>query len=269
MYVQLNCVIVDADAANRQELADFLGAVRGARRRRSSRPSTRCPALLGAADAPQLVIVNLDPDAHETLKKIGHLPRQFPNDQLLPDEPGARRQPADGGDAPGREGIHPAADERGEVRRRHRARRAEPRHGQAGQGHPRDPDDRRVRVDHRRLQRRRVAGQDGQDGAAGPGSGPRRRRQLLRHPPALHDRRRDGLGREGGQAAAGQRAGDPPEQRPGDPGPAGTAGGHAAREPAGLRAAAGHARPDVRLRRDRLGDEHRPDLRRRDRRRRT
>ena len=52
----------------------------------------------------------------------------------------------------------PLPIERGEVRRRHRARRRSARHGQAGQDHPRDPDDRRVRVDDRRLQRRRVAG---------------------------------------------------------------------------------------------------------------
>ena len=36
---------------------------------------------------------------------------------------------------------------------------AEPRHGQAGEDHPRDPDDGRVRVDDGRLQRRGVAGQ--------------------------------------------------------------------------------------------------------------
>src|SRR5205085_4256838 len=37
------------------------------------------PALLSSPDAPQLVIVNLDPEAHETLKKVGKLPREFPN----------------------------------------------------------------------------------------------------------------------------------------------------------------------------------------------
>ena len=35
-------------------------------------------SLLGRQDAPQLVIINLDPNAEEVLKKMGHLPRQFP-----------------------------------------------------------------------------------------------------------------------------------------------------------------------------------------------
>jgi pilus assembly protein CpaE len=35
--------------------------------------------LLGRSDAPQLVIVNLDPGAQDNLKKISTLPRQFPN----------------------------------------------------------------------------------------------------------------------------------------------------------------------------------------------
>ena len=77
MYVQLNCVIVDADPTNRQELAQFLttcginvlGQLPGA---------DGLSNLLGRADAPQLVIINLDPGAHESLKRVGHLPRQFP-----------------------------------------------------------------------------------------------------------------------------------------------------------------------------------------------
>src|SRR5687768_17831615 len=36
------------------------------------------PTVL-ARSAPQIVIVNLDPAAHDQLKKIAHLPRQFPN----------------------------------------------------------------------------------------------------------------------------------------------------------------------------------------------
>jgi len=77
MYVQLNCVIVDSDPTNRQELAQFLttyginvlGQLPGA---------DGLPTLLGRADAPQLVIINLDPGAQESLKRVGHLPRQFP-----------------------------------------------------------------------------------------------------------------------------------------------------------------------------------------------
>jgi pilus assembly protein CpaE len=34
--------------------------------------------LLQRGEAAQLVVVNLDPGAHEMLKKVGHLPRQFP-----------------------------------------------------------------------------------------------------------------------------------------------------------------------------------------------
>ena len=77
MYVTLSCAIVDADANNRQELVTVL-----------SRFGVQCVAqfptveplapLLGRPDAPQLVIVNLDPGASETLKKITQFPRQFP-----------------------------------------------------------------------------------------------------------------------------------------------------------------------------------------------
>ena len=77
MYVQLNSVIVDADATNRQELAAFLGqhdvgVV-------AQFPTTDAlPGLLQAHQPPQIAIVNLDPNAHETLRRIAHLPRQFP-----------------------------------------------------------------------------------------------------------------------------------------------------------------------------------------------
>jgi len=36
-------------------------------------------SILGRSDAPQVCIVNLDPGAPENLKRIGNLPRQFPN----------------------------------------------------------------------------------------------------------------------------------------------------------------------------------------------
>jgi pilus assembly protein CpaE len=77
MYVQLNCAIVDADANNRQELAAFL-AQYGMNVVAQAGGVDAMPALLGRQDSPQLVIVNLDPNANDTLKKIGHLPRQFP-----------------------------------------------------------------------------------------------------------------------------------------------------------------------------------------------
>jgi pilus assembly protein CpaE len=78
MYVQLNAAIVDADPANRQELANFL-ATFGVHLIAQFPNCDPLMGLLGRSDAPQLVIVNLDPGAHDTLKKIAALPRQFPN----------------------------------------------------------------------------------------------------------------------------------------------------------------------------------------------
>jgi pilus assembly protein CpaE len=69
-------VIVDADEANRQELAAFLNSM-GVNVMAQMPAADGLPSLLGRPDAPQLVIVNLDPGAQESLKKIGHLPRQF------------------------------------------------------------------------------------------------------------------------------------------------------------------------------------------------
>src|SRR5215218_7826101 len=77
MYVQLNCVIVDADPTNRQELAQFLTTY-GINVLGQLPAADGLTGLLGRADAPQLVIINLDPGAHESLKRVGHLPRQFP-----------------------------------------------------------------------------------------------------------------------------------------------------------------------------------------------
>jgi pilus assembly protein CpaE len=77
MYVQMNCVIVDADNTNREELASFLV-------RFGALPVAQFPnieplaAILGRPDGPLLAIVNLDPNPAESLKKIATLPRQFP-----------------------------------------------------------------------------------------------------------------------------------------------------------------------------------------------
>jgi pilus assembly protein CpaE len=77
MFIQLNCIIIDGDNANRQELANFLsnfGVIP-----QGLLPSVEgLPALLSRPDAPQLVIVNLDPNAADNLRKLGNLPRQFP-----------------------------------------------------------------------------------------------------------------------------------------------------------------------------------------------
>ncbi len=78
MYVQLTCVIVDADETNRQELAGFL-------ERFGIHIVAQLPTvdalgnLLARPEGPQLVLVNLDPNAPDTLKRIAHLPRQYPN----------------------------------------------------------------------------------------------------------------------------------------------------------------------------------------------
>jgi pilus assembly protein CpaE len=77
MYVQLTCVIVDADETNRQELAGFLERF-GIHVVAQMNTADSLPALLGRTEAPQLAIVNLDPNAPETLKRIGHFPRQYP-----------------------------------------------------------------------------------------------------------------------------------------------------------------------------------------------
>lgn len=78
MYVQLNSLIIDSDATNRQELANFLTSfgVNIVGQYPSVEP---LPGLLARSDAPQLVIVNLDPGALDNLKKVGTLPRQFPS----------------------------------------------------------------------------------------------------------------------------------------------------------------------------------------------
>jgi pilus assembly protein CpaE len=77
MYVQLNCAIVDADPNNRQELVNFLGQF-GVNVIAQSANTEGLAALLGRQDAPQLVIINLDPEPKDALTKIGTLPRQFP-----------------------------------------------------------------------------------------------------------------------------------------------------------------------------------------------
>jgi pilus assembly protein CpaE len=77
MFVQLNSVIVDSDAANRQELANFLGTF-GVNLTAQFASADQLPPVLARSDAPQLVIVNLDPGASDNLRKIGALPRQFP-----------------------------------------------------------------------------------------------------------------------------------------------------------------------------------------------
>jgi len=77
MYLQMTCAIVDADPANRQELAAFLSnaGVFTAVQVADMQPLI---GILGKPDAPLLVIINLDPHPRDMLLRIGSLPRQFP-----------------------------------------------------------------------------------------------------------------------------------------------------------------------------------------------
>ena len=77
MSLQINCVIVDADAQNRQELTGFL-ANYGVQVVSQFTAPDALVTLLNRPEAPQLVIINLDPNAQDTLRRWGHLPRQFP-----------------------------------------------------------------------------------------------------------------------------------------------------------------------------------------------
>ena len=78
MHVQLNCVIVDSDDQNRQEMASFLTTF-GVQVVSQMSNTDTLEAMLNRSDAPQLVVVNLDPGATDSLRRIGHLPRQFHN----------------------------------------------------------------------------------------------------------------------------------------------------------------------------------------------
>lgn len=78
MFVQLTCAIVDSDAGNRQELAAFLARF-GIPVVAQLATVDGLPPLLNKPEAPQLVIVNLDPNAQTSLRAVGHMPRQHPN----------------------------------------------------------------------------------------------------------------------------------------------------------------------------------------------
>src|SRR3954469_18779167 len=78
MFVQLNCAIIGSDDANRQELANFLHTF-GVNLVGQVATAEQLSQLLARSDAPQLVIVNLDPGASDNLRKIAAMPRQFPN----------------------------------------------------------------------------------------------------------------------------------------------------------------------------------------------
>ena len=82
MQLQLNSAIVDADPTNRQEMVNVLSG-HGVNVVAEMASVDQLTVLLGRSDPPQLVVVNLDPNASDTLKKIGPLPRQFPAESVF------------------------------------------------------------------------------------------------------------------------------------------------------------------------------------------
>lgn len=77
MYVSLSCVIVDANNTNRQEMANFLTSM-GVNVVAQAPGVDGLKPMLGQADAPQLAVVNLDPNPRENLQVVGEMVRQFP-----------------------------------------------------------------------------------------------------------------------------------------------------------------------------------------------
>src|SRR3982751_93064 len=77
MHLQINSVIVDVDTAYSREMAEYLGTY-GINVVAQIPDAETLPAMLARNGGPQLVIINLDPNAPQTLRKVGHLPRQYP-----------------------------------------------------------------------------------------------------------------------------------------------------------------------------------------------
>jgi pilus assembly protein CpaE len=73
----MTCAIVDADAANRQELTSFLQA-NGVTQVTQLQRLDQLPTLLGGGDV-RLAIVHIDPDPDENLKHVAALIRQHPS----------------------------------------------------------------------------------------------------------------------------------------------------------------------------------------------
>jgi pilus assembly protein CpaE len=76
VFVNLNCIVVDSSADNREEMVNFL-TEHGATVVSSLPALDRLTPLLRAPQPPDLVMVNLDPNAHEALRTLGPLIRQF------------------------------------------------------------------------------------------------------------------------------------------------------------------------------------------------
>ena len=78
MFIQMTCVIVDADENNRNELGQFLSG-QGITPMAAYANTEQLANALGKTDKPQLVVVNLDPGANDNLRQIAPLIRQFPD----------------------------------------------------------------------------------------------------------------------------------------------------------------------------------------------
>jgi len=78
VYVNLNCIVVDSGAENRDEMVGFL-TDHGATVVAALPSIERLVPMLRVDEPPQLVMVNLDPNAHEMLRTLGPLIRQFPS----------------------------------------------------------------------------------------------------------------------------------------------------------------------------------------------
>lgn len=77
-FVQLNCAIVDADLANRQELSSFLAENGMSVVATLESLDGLVPLLRSSAETlPQLVLVNIDPNGAETLRQLTPLIREF------------------------------------------------------------------------------------------------------------------------------------------------------------------------------------------------
>jgi pilus assembly protein CpaE len=77
MFVQLNAIVIDADPTNRSEMSAFL-TQHGVHVVQQLATTEALTSVLQRSDAAQLVVINLDPNAPEMLKRMGGLPRQFP-----------------------------------------------------------------------------------------------------------------------------------------------------------------------------------------------
>src|SRR3954470_20765534 len=77
MFVQLNAIVIDADPTNRSEMAAFL-TQHGVHVVQELPAVENLEKALQRGEPPQLVVINLDPGAPDTLKRMGGLPRQFP-----------------------------------------------------------------------------------------------------------------------------------------------------------------------------------------------